>query len=162
MEPRFLPMCLNTSVAVVGGVLTRSYDAVSDARGFALLNDGVHLNERAVRLLVGLLERWVEDVQEELYRMPDSLLSQQMGRLRLAAAPTAMPLPMGKGEEEEQEEEEEEEEEDEEEEEEEEQQQQQAPEVVPIHKTDSRDRRSVSGAGSIDGEEAQEAMTVTA
>lgn len=37
MEPRFLPMFLNTSVAVVGGTLVQSYDAVSDARGFVLV-----------------------------------------------------------------------------------------------------------------------------
>lgn len=37
MEPRFLHMCLNTSVAVVGGTLTQSYDAVSDARGYVLV-----------------------------------------------------------------------------------------------------------------------------
>lgn len=46
------------------------------------------MNERAVRLLVGLLERWVEDVQEELHRAQHlMLLSQQMGRLHLTAAP---------------------------------------------------------------------------
>ncbi len=37
MEPRFLPMCFNTSVAVVGGTLAQSYNAISDARGFALV-----------------------------------------------------------------------------------------------------------------------------
>ena len=52
------------------------------------LNDGVHMNERAVRLLVGLLERWVEDVQEELHRAQHlMLLSQQMGHLHVTAAP---------------------------------------------------------------------------
>jgi hypothetical protein len=46
------------------------------------------MNERAVRLLVGLLERWVEEVQEELHRAQHlMLLSQQMGRLHLTAAP---------------------------------------------------------------------------
>lgn len=140
MEPRFLDMCFNTSVSVVGGTLAQSYDKVSDVRGFALLNDGVHMNERAVRLLVGLLEPWVEDIQDELVRMPHLLLAQQMSRLRLTTDAAAQTQP----------------------------QRFQPPQRLQIEaaqqpseaavadvpmptKTESRSRRAVSGAGSIDG-----------
>lgn len=96
------------------------------------------MNERAVRLLVGLLERWVEDVQEELHRAQHLMLlssaSQQMQRLHLTApievrgAPTEEKAAVGAAA---------------------------AGEEIPITKKTADHGRTASAAGSIEDEDTE-------
>lgn len=65
-EPDFFNMCFNSGVSLVSGSVLK-WDSVSAARGLALHNDGVHMNERAIGPLVDALGLWLEALQEELY-----------------------------------------------------------------------------------------------
>ncbi|GAB5029674.1 gdsl-like partial [Nannochloropsis oceanica] len=65
-EPDFFNMCFNSGMSLLSGALVK-WDTVSAARGLALHNDGVHLNERAIEPLVNSLSAWLEALQEEIY-----------------------------------------------------------------------------------------------
>ena len=65
-EPDFFNMCFNSGVSLISGTLVK-WDTVSAARGLALHNDGVHLNEKAIGPLVDALSVWMEALQEEIY-----------------------------------------------------------------------------------------------
>ena len=66
-EPAFVNMCFNSSVGLVGGTVLHDWNAVSEARGMALHVDCVHMNEKAIALLVDALSVWLENLQEEVY-----------------------------------------------------------------------------------------------
>ena len=66
-EATFVNMCFNSSVGLVGGTVLQDWNAVSKARDMALHVDCVHLNERAIALLVEALTAWLENLQEEVY-----------------------------------------------------------------------------------------------
>jgi len=65
-EPDFFNMCFNSGVSLVSGTLVK-WNTVSAARGLALHNDGVHLNEKAIGPLADALTVWLEALQEEIY-----------------------------------------------------------------------------------------------